>query len=872
MKRSINKTLGVLAIAVISAIVIGLIYFSTTNLNARAVTVNGPRISGTGDINHQGSAITWDNWGYENGGPLAKPDYAVYDSGRLSYYDSATTRCNRAVERNTDIVTYLTVPEGATTVQLELGCEQWYDCSIGNLVMYCQWEISAGSGNVDGNGKVTGFTGGAVTTGNQYVRKNGGYGGRNTDTLNVTVQGGQLLRVSLKNWFTGSGTTTYFRAAVYIDKLIATFGDAGAGPSAPTTVTADAEPSVGQWYTRDVTLTVGGAVDYDGVQKYQYSTDNGATWQDCIGADKNKVVVSQTNQNNYRFRAVDEDGNGDVYEYNKIFYIDKAAPVIGNFTGQDTPAANQVRVTFTITDEGSGIASKSCSLNGVSYSIMSSGSSFYFNAKANGTYTITATDRAGNTTTQNVTVTGLDNDAPVISDITGADAVSLYEGKTITFRVTDKNGVASVTFDNVLITPVDGVYSATVNKNGTYRVTYSDSLGNTGARDIQVTNCYFGTITAGAGVTITGLTPEGYVAENGTITVKVISNNFGQKLVLPAVANATVVENYNYGLEAEYTVTFSGNADYTQTINAKYEAVNITVQVNGTTQVFAFGSVQTFTANEPQSNQRFVGWYNSAGVLISTDRIVSVTITSANAYAPRYINVDETMITYLNLAGWVIDIKGVKLGGQTLEQYIASQTAVSAPVNAYMEFAGWRVVSDQDGEAVVQATYDRTNDLFNVTVDGVTNQYGYNERVYLTGESTTIGWAINGQMVSNSKDYTFFVNNDVTITSVTSGQSVEQEARQIAVTSTNGTYVITGLFTAGKEYDEVGFVFADGSIKDEYITMANTLVTVRPVYTIHPVTNQIVINVDMATYGSKKVRLYTRTGNEISYSNVITLV
>ena len=584
-----------------------------------------------------------------------------------------------------------------------------------------------------------------------------------------------------------------------------------------------------------------------------------------------QISYTATDNGTYTITATDGAGNRSQATVT-VTGIDKTAPVIGNFTGQDTPAANQVRVTFTITDEGSGIASKSCSLNGVNYSIMSSGSSFYFNAKANGTYTITATDRAGNTTTQNVTVTGLDNDAPVISDITGADAVSLYDGKTITFRVTDKNGVASVTFDNVLLTPVDGVYSATVNKNGTYRVTYSDSLGNTGARDIQVTNCYFGTITAGAGVTITGLTPEGYVAENGTITVKVISNNFGQKLVLPTVANATVVENYNYGLEAEYTVTFSGNADYTQTINAKYEAVNITVQVNGTTQVFAFGSVQTFTANEPQLNQRFVGWYNSAGVLISTDRIVSVTITSANAYAPRYINVDETMITYLNLAGWVIDIKGVKLGGQTLEQYVASQTAVSAPVNAYMEFAGWRVVSDQDGEAVVQATYDRTNDLFNVTVDGVTNQYGYNERVYLTGESTTIGWAINGQMVSNTKDYTFFVNNDVTITSVTSGQSVEQEARQIAVTSTNGTYVITGLFTAGKVYDEVGFVFADGSIKDEYITMANTLVTVRPVYTIHPVTNQIVINVDMATYGSKKVRLYTRTGSEISYSNVITLV
>ena len=621
--------------------------------------------------------------------------------------------------------------------------------------------------------------------------------------------------------------------------------------------------------TATVTDPRGVNEDVSGIDTVTIQKPNGTSEQVNVPSN-GQISYTATDNGTYTIKAADKAGNRSQATVS-VTGIDKSAPVIFNFSGQDTPAATQVKVTFSITDEGSGIASKSCSLNGVNYSIMTSGSNFYFNAKANGTYVITATDRAGNTTTKNVTVTVLDNDPPTVSDITGADAVSLYAGKTITFRVTDKNGVAGVTFDNTLISPVNGVYSATVNKNGTYRVTYSDSLGNTGAKDIQVTNCYFGTITAGAGVSITGLTSEGYVAENGTITVKVISNNFGQKLVLPTVTNATVTENYNYGLEAEYTVTFSGNADYTQTINAKYEAVKITVQVNGQVNVFDFGSVQTFTASEPQLNQRFVGWYNSAGVLISADRIVSVTITSANGYAARYINEDETMITYLNLAGRVIDIKGVRLNEQTLEQYIATQTAVNAPVNAYMEFAGWRVVSNQDGEAVVQATYNRTNDMFNVTVDGATTQYGYNERVYLTGDSTTIGWAINGQLVSNTKDYTFFVNNDVTITSVTSGQSVEQEARQIAVSSTNGMYVITGLFTAGKEYDEVGFVFADGSIKDEYITMANTLVTVRPVYTIHPVTNQIVINVEIATYGSKKVRLYTRTGSEISYSNVITL-
>ena len=692
-----------------------------------------------------------------------------------------------------------------------------------------------------------------------------------TTPHSVTIDvrpGDRYARISYVHLMKKSGGWSQNRYGSRIENVTVsyTFADI----TAPTIANAQAVLN-SDYRSATITATVtdprGVKEEVSGIDNVTIQKPDGTAEQVTI--TNNEISYTATNNGVHTITATDRAGNRSQ-ETVTVTGIDKTAPVIGNFTGQDTPTAGQVRVSFTITDEGSGIASKSCNINGTAVSIMVTGNTYYFFAKSNGTYRITATDRAGNTATESVTVTGVDNDPPTVSDITGADAVSLYDGKTITFRLSDKNGISTVTFNNSILTPVDGVYSIHVKKNGTYNVMFTDSLGNTGGQNIQVTNCYFGSITAGEGVTITGLTPEGYVAENGTITVKIISSNFGHKLVMPTVANATVTENYNYGLEAEYTVIFSGDTDYTQTINARYEAVMITVQVNGATESFAFGSVQTFTASEPALGQRFVGWYDKNGVMICSNKIADILISSANSYAARYVNEDETMITYLNLADKLIDIKGVKLNGQTLEQYLESQTTVTAPVNAYMVFAGWLIVSYQDGEAVVKATYDRTNDLFNVTVDGVTARYGYNERVYLTGDADTIGWAINGQLVSNCKDYTFFVNNDVTINKVTNGMTVEQEARQIAVSSTNGIYVITGMFTAGKDYTEVGFVFADGSINDDHVTLANTLVSTI-LTARHPVTNQIVINLNMSSYRGKKVRLYTRTGSSISYSNVITL-
>ncbi len=382
---------------------------------ASAETVSGPKISNAGitngNIDHQNASITWNNWGFENGNEWAIESNAYYENNRLKYQDDAVSQCRNAYKFDTDIVTYLIVPNGASLVDLSVAMQHWYDCSVGNFHPYCKWEISVGNGNVDVNGKVTNFTGTLVRTGNQYDRYANGWGAVNNDSFNdIDVSGGQLVRVSLKNWFTGSGLNG-FRFGVFIDKLQAAFDDNGASPTAPTQVTLSSPANASGWHKNDVTLTVSGAIDYDGIQKYQYLTD-GAVWNDCTGTNKNQLTLSSSiNANALRFRAIDNanESTGAVYTYPNAIKIDKSIPSIV----QDHPGgADKTDRTFTVTDSGnaggiSGIAKVEYTRNGGATQTLTTfitGSvgdpTVTFSVTSGGLYVFTVYDIAGNVSAQ----------------------------------------------------------------------------------------------------------------------------------------------------------------------------------------------------------------------------------------------------------------------------------------------------------------------------------------------------------------------------------------------------------------------------------------------------------------------------------------
>ena len=101
----------------------------------------------------------------------------------------------------------------------------------------------------------------------------------------------------------------------------------------------------GQWTSGPVTFTLSGAQATSGIQKYQYSTDGGKTWQD-VAATASEEATAQNPVNvlearltvsenaataqgvSYQFRAVSNAGNASQATQSYVALIDQTAPSI----------------------------------------------------------------------------------------------------------------------------------------------------------------------------------------------------------------------------------------------------------------------------------------------------------------------------------------------------------------------------------------------------------------------------------------------------------------------------------------------------------------------------------------------------------------
>ena len=136
-----------------------------------------------------------------------------------------------------------------------------------------------------------------------------------------------------------------------------------------------------------------------------------------------------------------------------IDFIDKTAPVIAIEPYTTTPTNQPITVNASVEDVGSG-----ATLNATSHTF-----------EENGSFTFTATDLAGNSTSETVTIDNIDKVAPVI---TLNDDATMYVAMDSTF--TDPGA----TYDNGLSATVSGTVDTT--KMSKYILTYSatDAAGN----------------------------------------------------------------------------------------------------------------------------------------------------------------------------------------------------------------------------------------------------------------------------------------------------------------------------------------------------------------------------------------------------------
>lgn len=214
------------------------------------------------------------------------------------------------------------------------------------------------------------------------------------------------------------------------------------GKTAQTTVTVSGidstPPAIGEptvSYSEDrKTATVSLSVtDEGGVASVTFAgiemSASGGSYQASVSQNGSYTVV-----------AVDQAGNQQSATV-QVSGIDLTPPSIQVMSANNTWQKSQT-VTFSVTDENSGVSAVQVTKDGAPVAYTES-SGYQFVAAANGTYVIAATDKAGNQSTQSVTITMVDATAPAAPLLTnGGKPVNAYNGKADSVYKTDATSFA----------------------------------------------------------------------------------------------------------------------------------------------------------------------------------------------------------------------------------------------------------------------------------------------------------------------------------------------------------------------------------------------------------------------------------------------
>ncbi len=156
--------------------------------------------------------------------------------------------------------------------------------------------------------------------------------------------------------------------------------------------------------------------------------------------------------------------------------IDTGAPKVTVSKGSNEWTNKAVSVSASASDDLSGVAGYS--FNGGGYSSSSS-----WTVDANGTYSVSVRDRAGNEASGSVTVSNIDRTAPTVSLAKSTDDWTA-EGVTLSASASDDlSGIAGYSFGG---SEYSSTSSWTVTSNGTYSVSVIDKAGNEASASVTV--------------------------------------------------------------------------------------------------------------------------------------------------------------------------------------------------------------------------------------------------------------------------------------------------------------------------------------------------------------------------------------------------
>lgn len=362
------------------------------------------------------------------------------------------------------------------------------------------------------------------------------------------------------------------------------------------------------WTNQDVTVS-GKFADNSGDTITAYYKVGTGSWQSLtlVGENKFEIIVSDECNSTYSVKAVDKAGN-EFVSTEKTVKIDTTKATL---TVNDVPAIwknNQISVTGTVSDDASGIKTAKYSINstnGVTDSgdVVITGSDYAFTTSVSKTgtytYTITATDNAGNIKDVTTGEIKIDLADPTIDNVVPSISGWTNKAVTVTVTVSDTDsGIDKVYYkkDGGTETEIivnEGIYAFTIpnsaDDNSNYEIYCYDKAGNISAKSnytaqIDVTNpskpeikynktaigTFFETITFGLykadiEVTITSSDALSGVKEivyyKGTEEVRAtpvdgkvvfsIAPNFKGKITATAVDNAGNNSEQTKGTDAE---------------------------------------------------------------------------------------------------------------------------------------------------------------------------------------------------------------------------------------------------------------------------------------------------------------------------------
>ena len=478
------------------------------------------------------------------------------------------------------------------------------------------------------------------------------------DSITVTV-GGSALTAGTDTYTYNSATGELaIKAAAITGNIVITAQATSIASIGVPDVAAQSDGGTytfGSWAADDVTFTISGSSAPSGIDKYQYSTDNGESWTDMTmtnGTASLTVSDSSTSADGttYIFRAVSNSGVDGNTSAPITVKIDKTAPTLQSDT-----------VTVSASAEISGIAKVEVSKDGGEAQDITASYADGYAVTENGTYTFTVTNGAGVTDTDSITYDKLDQTKPVVSlDTHGytSDEWTNWTNGDVTLSVSDTSAALGDTKFEYKVG--DGEWQE-----------YTDT--------ITVSNETDGTV-----YSFRAISASGVESETVSVTVKIDKTAPDGDITIEENSVKKFIHDVTFGLffkeNVDVAITGTDDGSGVQTIEYHRSAKVLTEeQVAALTDWTAYAGAISETAQDAEQFIYYVRITDNAGNTICfasngatfdlTKPVITGIADGADYYTTQSVQATDTNLASVTLNGKEVGTE-FTIAGNTETEYV----------------------------------------------------------------------------------------------------------------------------------------------------------------------------------------------------------